>query len=466
MNKLTQALIVTVLRSLVESVREQPRRVLFKGMADYFTIFQEYVTEQKLSWEIKATQQGAEIVRSRNDPAVETLVVFYQEEVKERESLNAFCQFNEDAVAEGLLALVLDKGVASETYTKEETEKLDLLLGPAKPSPERLAAFLLAGKANVGEALPLLGLFRDPELNYGVRQNTWQTHVSNDNYQTAVLRWRDFLDKAQRPKYALQLSGSRPSLLKEAATNPGLKGQVLKMVTLAEALTILNPPSRQVEKLMNVGLGRLEAQNLLDQVKAGKIDPLIPSAEFPELPEEAIKILKPLYKPRVEKDDSEGLPEVDGKPRRVGCCLEGLLQLTLEEGPLPPHLILERIEPPCPDQKVELRLEKEGWRPTLDGEAIRSLSTAPKASELIFKVSSPLKKSASLIHFSLANLAGHLEGFQECWPEESFWKQAVELYPESRDRWDNLREHVNEIRTIVTPTGEFPRKRKYPLKKP
>lgn len=146
----TTDLLVNVLVHLVESVPDQPRRVLFKGVSALSDAFKARVEGEGKRWDVRITRAGEDVVGARNDVGIPTLVVFYRDEVRERESLNAFRLFDEDAIAEALVRHAVESDEIAEQYTSEEVERLRLLLDLVYPSAERLAAFLLAGKEKVG----------------------------------------------------------------------------------------------------------------------------------------------------------------------------------------------------------------------------------------------------------------------------------------------------------------------------
>ena len=95
----TDDVLLSVLAQLVEGVGERPRRVLFRGVPELTDKFRNHVAARSPAWDVRVTRAREDVVGARNDPGLDTLVVFYRDEVRERESLNAFRQFDEDAIA-------------------------------------------------------------------------------------------------------------------------------------------------------------------------------------------------------------------------------------------------------------------------------------------------------------------------------------------------------------------------------
>ena len=205
-------LLIGLLVDLVDRVPDSPKRILFKGVSNLYDGFKQRAKVEHPNWDVRVTeerkdrvnQELADVVGARNDPTIAVLVVFYQAEVQERESLNAFRLFSEDEIAKELVARLsrdtLLPGLP-EPYDDDERDRLTFLLKLTYPSAGRLAEFLLKGKKAAGASLPLLGLFQDPDLylvstgerDMPIRQ--WKARL-RENQQAAVLRWRASLQRS------------------------------------------------------------------------------------------------------------------------------------------------------------------------------------------------------------------------------------------------------------------------------
>ncbi|TEU10469.1 MAG: hypothetical protein E3J21_26335 [Anaerolineales bacterium] len=440
-------LLITLLLDLVERVPDLPKRVLFKGVSNLYESFKQRAAAEHPNWDIRVTQKGADVVGARNDPKIAVLVVFYQAEVRERESLNAFRLFNEDEIAKELAARLAPDTLLpglSEPYNNNERECLASLLDVVYPSVERLAEFLLAGKAHVGESLPLLGLFRDSNLRLDMPIRQWNAQL-RENQQAAVLRWRDFLRKGTGTKSGRRTLGDeRVALLRQAETDPAKREDVLTKVTLNEALSVLNPPTRPVERMMAAGFTRKQADDLVRAVKSGKagyagelnLEPLL--VGLPPLPDRVRRELEALAK---------------GKPptNRVGFCLEGLLRLAGQEHiSFPRRLEIRRTDVEG-DHCAVLEIGSDGrLHVTMDSESARFLSvpSASGPSELQYEVH---LKDDTPFRFTLGVMPRWLEPYDEDWLSEEYWERAEALNTDHADKWRALRERVMALHGTVDP---------------
>ncbi len=439
--------LLQVLFQLVDSVPDAPRRVLFKGISDLSALFRDRARHERPEWRVLVTGEShADVVGARNDTAIPVLVVFYRDDVQERESLNAFRHFDEDAIAEALVRSVTEGGMLDEDdlYFGNDIERLRNLLQLVYPSVERLADFLLMGKARVGEALPLLGLFKDETLQYDLPFRRWQARIE-DNHVAAVLRWREFLDKAQRKGDARRLLGKRLELIQRAESEPGLKQEVLSQVNFTEALHIFNPPKRLVGAIMEAGYRRDEAEDMLTRIKNGTD----PSTITPPLPTALIQQLQGV---RPQPDDEGDEPPTASEASRVAFCLEAVLRLAQEQAPLPPRLNIIRDDMDD-DMAAELQLMPTGqWHINLPPGADQALSRpGTGASELAFRIVLPNQPDTALFRFSLENLTGRLEPYTECWPTADFWDRAARLDAQHVAVWQTLQARVDDVRAIVDP---------------
>jgi hypothetical protein len=455
----TSELLIDVLLHLVESVADQPKRVLFKGASDLDEAFRQQVAARGLSWDVCTTRAGVDVVGARNDASIGTLVVFYRDEVRERESLNAFRQFDEAAIAEALVRYVTVSDSASTVYSATDVERLRSLLTLAYPSVERLAEFLLVGKAGVGKSLPLLGLFADPGLHYGLREQDWQARL-RENHAAAVIRWREFLEKGQRNRDARTLLGvERIALLHRAEADPAVKQTVLEQVTQAEALRVLNPPTRTVERLMLAGLTRERAEWLEGEVKTGRVKPRALPPDVPALPEDLVRLLERIAKPPDDGPVQEST--------RVTFCLEGLLRLARQRDAFPGRFRLARADSDSEDY-VEFLWAGGKWTTTATPNAMRTLSVPTEgADELLFSVTAVDRQEASF-HFSLTNLTKRLEPYAESWPEPTFWDRSAGIDPQYGPLWRRLQDLVGRLRDAVDPewNNEQPEEDTQPNREP
>lgn len=452
------ALLITLLLELVEKTPDTPRRILFKGVSDLYDDFCRRVTTERPEWTVHVTQTGADVVGARNDPAIAVLVVFYQDEVRERESLNAFRTFTEDEIAKQLIARLSPANLLPglpEPYSDEERERLAVLLDLAYPSVRRLAEFLLAGKSAVGDSLPRLGLFRDPNLRLGLSQRQWGAQL-RDNHQAAVLRWRDFLDKGANTKAGRAIIGdTRVQLLRAVEIDPARRTDVLAQVTLNEALSVLNPPTRLVERIMAVNYSRDQAEEIVRAAKAGAAGfsghfdlskltaGLLPLTEA--LQHELARLAPQ------DKDDDDPPPDPEADLRRVGFCLEGLLRLARQEQiAFPRQLELRRTDNDSntcatitvgDDNRLSIALTSEAAR-------VLSMPGASGTGELQYAIHLPSDKD---FRFTLGMLPRWLESFAEDWLKKEYWDQAEQLNPDYVSQWRALRDRVAALRDVVDP---------------
>lgn len=456
MNSKTTELLLDVLVDLVSSVSDQPRRILFKGVSDLSDAFRTRVAQKDLNWTVLVTGAEGDIVGDRNDITIQTLVVFYREEVRERESLNAFRQFNEDAVVETLVRWAAQGQTLPEQYSSMEVERLRMLLSLVYPSAESLANFLLAGKDQAGNALPYLGLFRDPQLTYQLRLQQWESLVRG-NHNTAVLRWRDFLDRSLgRKDVRGSLGEVRVQLLLHAVTEPNAKQDVLQAVSYAEALRILDPPTRIVTDLLRYGLSRDDAESLIERIKVGTVDPRQLPAGVGPLPDPLVIRLE-TFKP------GGGVPETESS-NEVDYCLHALLRVAASRSPFPKHLRIEQEDAEAGGGGADIQMLAASVAPaaaetslggriqiTLSAQDARTLSVPrPGANALRLKVVLP-ERGDILLQFSVKNLTGRLEPFKELWPDAEFWVQAQGLEPAHAPVWSRLQASVEQIRDMVDP---------------
>lgn len=449
-------LLTGLLLRLVEQIPDYPRRVLFRGVSHLFGAFVEKAAAEQPDWDVRITRPDTDVVGARNDPNIPVLVVFYQAEVRERESLNAFRLFNDDEIAKELVARLgsADLPGLTELYSVEEKARLNTLLSLVYPSVERLAEFLLQGKAQIGGSLPLLGLFADPELNFELPARQWQARLL-ENQEAAVLRWRDFLNKGTSTKAGRDLLGaSRLPAVRAAETDPAAKEQVLKAVTLTDALSVLNPPSRLVMQILSAGFTRKQAEELVSAVKAGQagtggaldLAPLL--ADLPALPAWLVPELKKLAPAGVD-DGSEPEPEIC----RVNFALEGLLRLAAQRiVDLPAQLDLRRADVPA--ARVTVTIDPMGHLSvSMSPESCRLLSSADAArtGELQYEVLKPGAQQA-LYRFTLSVMPEWLDDFSEDWLEEpGFWDRAAGLNAQNAPVWRSLQARLAALREVVDP---------------
>lgn len=379
----TKELLVDVLVGLVQSVTEEPKRVLFRGVADLYEPFLERAQADNLEWVVLKTAPGVDVVGARNNRGIQVLVVFYREEVGERESLNAFRVFNEADVASALVARAADGGLGV-TFSPGARDRVQSILRLVYPSAEDLANFLLRGESQMGDALPFVGLFRDPDLPVTLALPRWQARVQ-ENYEAAVLRWREFLEKGVRSQASQRLLGNRVALLRQAAEEPSARAPVLTQVSLAEALRVLNPPNRVVGRLLELPEWTHDrAEAFYADVRAGRVDPYEPPAGTPPLPRDVVDLLDRI---RPKTDDDENTVESgEAAAPRLRFCLQALLTLAAQDDSLPQRLRLTRPESEDQEFADLVRDPDTGrWSVAFSDEGARRLSTlASGASELAF----------------------------------------------------------------------------------
>jgi len=424
-------LLITLLFDLVNRVPDSPKRVLFKGVSHLYNGFEQRAKVEHPDWDVRVTkertdcvnQELADVVGARNDPTIAVLVVFYRAEVQERESLNAFRLFNEGEIAKELVARLscdtLLPGLP-EPYTGDQPDRLAFLLDLTYPPVERLAEFLLKGKKAVGTSLPLLGLFRDPNLylaptgERGMPIPQWKAQL-RENQQVAVLRWRDFLRKGIETKSGRQTLGDdRVALLRQVETDPSKREQVLDKVTLNEALSVLDPPTRLVEQVA--------------------VEPV--------------------------EEGEEGEPPVDQGMGlgRVGFCLEGLLRLARQKD-LHFPLVVRRSDN-GDDHRAVLEITEDGHlKVAMDDEAARFLSVPGESDtgELQYEVSPP---GDTKFRFTMGMMPHWLEPCTENWLDEGdwkeYWKMVESLNPDHAHVWRTLHERVAALRDVVDPEWKKP----------
>jgi hypothetical protein len=415
-------LLVTLLIDLVDEVPDQPKRVLFKGVSNLHPDFEEQAPPE---WDVRVTQAGVDVVGARNDPSIPVLVVFYRAEVRERESLNAFRLFNEDEIAKEMVERLAVDGFLPEAYSQDERSRLTLLLDMVYPSVERLAEFLLAGKDSVGSSLPLLGLFCDPNLRLDMPIRQWSARL-RENQQAAVLRWRDFLGKGIGTKAGRQTLGDeRVGLLREAEVDPAKRENVLMQVTLNDALSVLNPPTRLVESMMTAGFTRGQAEQLVSDLKSTQVEhreELLPLLQeklkgLPALPDTVRQRLQNLVRVTVDDDgDSEGERELD--LRRVDFCLEGLLRLAREPDVTFPDRLSIRRTGRSGEYYAVVEVKDGRLQVTMDDDTARFLSVPEVSglSELEYEVRLP---DDNRYRFTLGVLPHWLEQYAEDWLDDA-----------------------------------------------
>jgi len=461
-------LLITLLFDLVDRVPDSPRRVLFKGVSNLYNGFEQRAKVEHLDWDVRVTRKDTDVVGARNDPTIAVLVVFYRAEVRERESLNAFRLFNEDEIARALVARLsrdtLLPGL-SEPYDDDERDRLDFLRDLTYPSVERLAEFLLKGKKDVGTSLPLLGLFRDPNLHLGMPIRQWEAQL-RENQQAAVLRWRDFLRKGTDTKAGRQALGDeRVALLRQVETDPSKRQQVHANVTLDEALSILDPPTRLVVRIMAARYTRQQAEDLVRAVKSGKagyagsLDLEQLTQGLPPLPDQIWRMLDEVAPQKPMEGDRDGdEPPADQETdlRRVGFCLEGLLRLAQQKDlHFPRHVEIRRTDIED-DYCAQLKIEDDGClQVTMDNESARFLSVpgASDAGELQYEVRLP---DDAAFRFTMGMMPRWLEPYAEDWLDDGYWKTVESLNPEHAHVWRTLHEHVKALRDVVDPEWKKP----------
>jgi len=450
-------LLITLLFDLVERIPDSPRRVLFKGVSNLYEGFKQRAAAEHLAWDVRVTQEGTDVVSARNDPNIAVLVVFYRAEVRERESLNAFRLFNENEISKELVTrLAPDRLLPGlpEPYNDDERGRLVSLLDMVYPSVERLAEFLLAGKGAVGTSLPLLGLFRDPNLRLGMPIRQWNAQL-RENQQAAVLRWRDFLRKGIETKSGRQTLGDdRVALLRQVETDPSKREEVLTKVTLNKALSTLNPPIRLVERIMTAGYTREQAERLVHAVKSGEAgyaDDLNLGRLMAGLPLLPDKVLHELEKLAPIRGDEEPSLEPEADLRRVGFCLEGLLRLARQEQlPFPRRLEIRRADIEG-DYRAVLEIGSDGClQVTMDNESARFLSVPGTSAtgELQYEVWLP---GDARFRFTIGMMPRWLELYAEDWLDEGYWEMAQAINPEHVHNWRTLHERVMALRDVVDP---------------
>jgi len=442
-------LIINVLITLVESVSENPRRILFKGVADLSDSFTERMSQKGYFWRVMVTGKDKDIVGARNDASIDTLVIFYRSEVGERESLNAFRIYDENAIANSLIPSDPVKNLLPDNYNPKELSMLNSLLSLVYPSVDRLADFLCKGKDLVGEALPFLGLFHDPQLSYSSDLRQWNSRLE-DNFTSASLRWHDFVDRSLRGKEARRLLGNeRVSMIRQSETEPSVRSKIFSTVTFDEAIQVLNPPTALENSLMLAGLRRENAAELVREIKNGTIDPLKMPAGTPTLPGTLIeKLLKIGPKKEVDEEGSEKESEL----KRVDFCLEALLRLAQSTNPLPRQIKISREDlGPEIFATIEMTSERK-LDIDLPSETARLLSTPKEgSSELVFFIWDQKKPETILSTFSLENRTGRFDSYMEIWPDEAYWEQASQLDPKHADVWLNLRNQAQLLLHVVDP---------------
>jgi hypothetical protein len=441
-------LIIDLLADLVNSVPDQPQRVLFRGVSDYFENFTAFVQKNRLPWDVLITREGEDVVGARNDATVPILVVFYKDEVKEVESLNAFRQFNENALAAALVTFVLERNSLPDTYHPSDADRLIQLFTLTYPSLEQIANFILAGRSKCGTALPHLGLFADPGLSIEMNQRLWTSRIT-ENHLTAVIRWRDFIEKGQRNRDARNLLGpERLGTVQRAEIDPSIKAVILGCVTLDEALRVLNPPTRLVEALMRSGMLRDEAEELVTRSKQGKLDFNSPPPEVAALDPET-KLALERVAPKPDENGEEDKPELEN--RQVNFCLEGVLRLAGRVVPVSKQLWLSRSDTNL-DGKAAIFIDPlSGISVDITTEDARSLSMPGKTGNLEFAINDPQRSDQPIYYFSLQNLAARLEPYAEFWPSQEFWDRAAGLDPAYADLWQQFHALVEEVRNVLDP---------------
>lgn len=465
----TGDLIVKVLEQCVEAVADPPRRVLFRDVSGRLDHFAAHARQHHPDWIILATGRDTDVVGARNDPRIETLVVFYVDEVQERESLNAFRQFDEGAIVTALV----QHATAGGDYAPGEIERLWQLLDQTFPSVDQVAEFLQLGKEQVGDGLPLLGLFYDPDLRYDLPAARWRARVL-DNHATAVLRWREFLDRARRSKEALAVLGpERISLLARAEDDPQAGQEALKAISYDDALQALNPPTRIVMQLMTAGTTRADAEQLVTDVKVGRVDPTSLPAGLPPLTQDLVDNLR-----RLLPTGSTGEGEVGGgdlwidvpSTLRVQSCLLAILSVASQDAPMPARLLLRRRDDPS--AAVLLMVGSDGRLAVGIADGTSSQATSDNAAvsltDALWRLSAPGTGDAELSYqlvdardddrvlltFTLNNLASQIDGFEECWPADPWWASANNLSPDHHDLWDRLSAAVQAVRAAIDPVAE------------
>lgn len=445
-------LLLNILFELVHTVPDEPKRVLFRGVSDLYGAFATRAAIEYPDWVVQVTAHGEDVVGARNDASIKTLVVFYRDEVRARESLNAFRLFNENAIAAFLVQYVTRPSSLLGSYNQDDVAKLSFLLDMVYPSVPQLAEFLLADKEGVGYSLPLLGLFHDSDLTYAQGLRSWQA-LLRENRDTAVLRWRDFLEKSQRTQYGRKMLGSeRLDLLHEAETNPAVKADVLSAVSRRDAVSILNPPKAAVLRIMQeLSFSREQAESLLQSVRDGADPQHI--AGLPPLPVELARLLD---RHRPKEEDEDGEEEVfEATNTRVSFCLEAVLRLAGQSAPLPRRLGLTREDIQDSPTAYLILKDEDQLTVEMSSDTARALCVPrEQAGDLRFRLFDPDKPDGGLFYFSLINYAGWLEPYVELWPQEAnkaFWDEAAALWPEHAQKWRDLEASVLKLRDVVDP---------------
>lgn len=436
-----------VLVSLVEAVKEQPRRVLFRGVSDWYESFKDWAAEIGLLWNIQVTGGNADIVGSRNDAGIDTLVVFYRNEVRERESLNAFRQFDENAIADAVVRIGERDKILPDAYQPEEMARLKGLLQMVCPSVDSLIDFLLVGKEKVGDALPYLGLFRDSDLSY-TDGRSWNSRIT-DNFDATGIRWHDFIDRVSGNQQARKLLGpDRSSLVMQCESNLALRRQVLEQITYNEAIQILNPPTEIESRLMQAGMTREAAADLYRKVKSGEINPDALPSEIPSLPEYVVTLLKTKV-PRKDDDSGNGKELVT---QRMTSCIDALLCLGQNEKLFPKKVWIWQENQEGAYAEVEVT-DAGLLSVQLSLENARVLSTPESgAGNITFQIVDPANR-AILSSFSILNYINKLEPYKEWWPDDdgSFWNSCKLFAPDEEVIFNNLRDWTCRLREIVDP---------------
>lgn len=448
MNTQPQDILIDVLIELIESVTDEPKRVLFKGVSDLYEPFCIRLQETSSPWQVRITKEGENVVTDRNDTSIPVLIVFYQDSVRERESLNAFRQFTEDTIAEVLVRHLINQNMLQQ----QVYERIHMITSLVYPSIHRLAEFLLCSPEQIGTSLPLLGLFHDPELSNDLTDRQWNARIQ-DNYNLAVIRWRDFLTKARRNQHAYRALGERIALLHKADTDPSAKESVLQQIRLDEALRAINPPTRLIGDLMKVGMQREEAEELVRGVKKGNINPDSLPPSVPSLPQDVLNRLKSV-KPKPKLGDEHDDENDNISEYRVNSCMEGVLLLAKEIDKFPSHFCIARTdtdEQECAEFVYDHNTHT--WQVTLTPRAARVLSVPSEgASDVRYRIFTPQDSDHTLFYFSLLNVTSRLEPFAEIWLNDDFWNAATEyLKPEHQAEWHSLQQAVSQLRDIVDP---------------
>jgi hypothetical protein len=267
-----------------------------------------------------------------------------------------------------------------------------------------------------------------------------------ENHTTAVLRWQDFVDKVERNREVRRSLGEeRTALVLSVAAEPANKQRALERIKLTEARRAIDPPPRLVQDLMQVGMTREEAEQLVADVKARRVAPDELRARLPHLPGRVLARLTEIA--GVPPDGGDGGERPSTESVQVGTCLEAILRLARPGRRLPRVLRLERYRADegahlelsfGPNQITVSTSDLVGW-----DETVRRLSTpAAEASEVPFQVSTTAAPGRPDLYFSLPIRTHWLAGYAELWPDEAFWQAAGALDTAFRGAWDDLRRRV------------------------